>query len=584
MSSELKIGDPAVSYSARGIPSYSVELWHDGLKKHRVIKANDPALVQQKLRLQIEEWEARWQRTNAKELNRISREDGKRHQEERKADANERTLIATADLDALGSLLTATLAVDDTVAWESLKDRSPFPEPPPRPGTAPRDPTLPPPPIEPQQSGARYLPALGFFDKIIPARKRRIETEMSLLFQSDHRAWRTAKQQYELNIKDIMARHAVHCQRVVDEDREKLRAWELRRDTYLKEQADGHALIDERERAYFAGETPAVVDYCDLVLASSSYPECFPQEYELQYNASTKTLIVDYKLLSPDDVPTLKAVRYVAARDSFEESHITEAQRQKLFDDIGYQVALRTLHELFESDTVNAINAAVFNGIVEAIDRKSGKLASACIMSVAARKAEFLEINLAQVEPKACFKALKGIASAKLSGLVPVPPIMQMSREDGRFIAAYEVASSLNAGVNLAAMDWEDFEHLIREIFEKEFSTGGGEVKVTRASRDGGVDAVAFDPDPIRGGRIVIQAKRWTGTVGVGAVRDLYGTVMSEGANKGILVTTSDYGPDSYAFANGKPLVLINGANLLHMLAKHGHAARIDIAEARKLL
>ena len=132
-------------------------------------------------------------------------------------------------------------------------------------------------------------------------------------------------------------------------------------------------------------------------------------------------------------------------------------------------------------------------------------------------------------------------------------------------------------------MDWEDFEHLIREVFEKEFSSGGGEVKVTQATRDGGVDAIAFDPDPIRGGKIVIQAKRYTNTVSVAAVRDLYGTVMNEGANKGILVTTSDYGPDAYAFANGKPLTLLNGSNLLHMLERHGHRVKIDIAEARRV-
>ena len=61
---------------------------------------------------------------------------------------------------------------------------------------------------------------------------------------------------------------------------------------------------------------------------------------------------------------------------------------------------------------------------------------------------------------------------------------------------------------------------------------------MTQASRDGGVDAIAFDPDPIRGGKIVIQAKRYAYTVGVSAVRDLYGTLMNEGATKGILVTT----------------------------------------------
>jgi restriction system protein len=95
---------------------------------------------------------------------------------------------------------------------------------------------------------------------------------------------------------------------------------------------------------------------------------------------------------------------------------------------------------------------------------------------------------------------------------------------------------------------------------------------------------VAFDPDPIRGGKIVIQAKRYVGTVGVSAVRDLYGTVMNEGANKGIIVTTATYGPDAYEFAKGKPLTLIDGGGLLYMLEKHGHKARIDLREAKRLL
>jgi restriction system protein len=133
-------------------------------------------------------------------------------------------------------------------------------------------------------------------------------------------------------------------------------------------------------------------------------------------------------------------------------------------------------------------------------------------------------------------------------------------------------------------MDWEDFEHFIRELFEREFKVNGGEVKVTQASRDGGVDAIAFDPDPIRGGKIVIQAKRYTNPVGVSAVRDLYGTVLNEGATKGILVTTSDYGSDSYNFAKDKPLTLLNGSNLLHLLEKHGTHAKIDLREAKRIL
>jgi restriction system protein len=101
-------------------------------------------------------------------------------------------------------------------------------------------------------------------------------------------------------------------------------------------------------------------------------------------------------------------------------------------------------------------------------------------------------------------------------------------------------------------MSWDDFEHLIREVFEKEFGNNGAEVRVTQASHDRGVDALIFDPDPVRGGKYVIQAKRYTITVDVSAVRDLYGTVLNEGANRGILVTTSAYGPDAYAFAKDK--------------------------------
>src|SRR5258708_24678881 len=97
----------------------------------------------------------------------------------------------------------------------------------------------------------------------------------------------------------------------------------------------------------------------------------------------------------------------------------------------------------------------------------------------------------------------------------------------------------------------------------------GLETRQTQASRDGGVDCVAFYNRPIFGGKVVIQAKRYKHTVGVSAVRDLYGTVLNEGASKGILVTTRGYGQASHEFANGKPLELFDGSHLLALLAEH---------------
>ena len=100
---------------------------------------------------------------------------------------------------------------------------------------------------------------------------------------------------------------------------------------------------------------------------------------------------------------------------------------------------------------------------------------------------------------------------------------------DSRFIEETDVISGLDQRPNLMDLTPSEFESLITNLFQKM----GLETRLTQASRDGGVDCVAFDPRPIFGGKVVIQAKRYKNTVGVSAVRDLYGTMQNEGASKG---------------------------------------------------
>jgi restriction system protein len=76
------------------------------------------------------------------------------------------------------------------------------------------------------------------------------------------------------------------------------------------------------------------------------------------------------------------------------------------------------------------------------------------------------------------------------------------------------------------------------------------------------------------------SSKRYKNTVGVSSVRDLFGTMHNEGASKGILVTTSGYGKAAYDFANGKPIELITGGNLLHLLKEHANIeAKIEVPD-----
>ena len=578
-----RVGQLEVSHSARGLPTYRLEIWHDRLKKHRVIKGPELHVVERKAELQIAEWEERWTQAASRERDRRGREGQKKEQEANKKLAADRTAEAQRELDRLRTVLHETLAVNDVVDWEQLKDRAAFPEPKP---SKPRPPSRPQPrskPLEPAPNDGDYQPRFGLLDKLMASRREVIIAECSARFARDHQRWEQEAKAIDAANSEAEAKYQDDLLKVERAHQLELDAWEQRRAAFLEKQRLNNEAIEKRRAAYMAGSPEAVAEYCDMVLSASSYPDYFPQEYTLDYNSENKILVVDYALPAPSNLPTLREVRFIASRREFVEQQLPEGQAAKLYDDLLYQIVLRTVHELLEADEITALGTVVFNGFVTSIDRRTGNQITACVLSLQARREEFLAINLANVDPKACFKSLKGVGSSQLHSLAAVPPIMKIRRDDGRFVAAHEVASTLDESFNLAAMDWQDFEHLIRQLFEQEFSTAGGEVKITQASRDGGVDAVAFDPDPIRGGKIIIQAKRYAYTVGVGAVRDLYGTVMNEGANKGILVTTSDYGPDAYAFANGKPLLLLNGANLLHMLEKHGHRARIDLQEARRI-
>ena len=358
--------------------------------------------------------------------------------------------------------------------------------------------------------------------------------------------------------------------------------WKNRKEEFYKRREAFNQNIEDLKIRYNDKEPSAIEQYCLLILQNSKYPFDFKKNIEALYSIDNKILAIEYSLPIPNDLPTLKDVKYIARYNEFREYHFTENQINKKYDAVIYKIVLRCLFEIFSNDVINEIDAISFNGWVTAINKSTGKEETKCIVSVYVKKSVFNEINLEKVDPKLCFKGLKGVGSSTLFDLAAVQPIMIVNKEDKRIVESKTVC--YDEATNLAAMNWEDFEHLIRELFEKEFMQNGGEVKVTQASRDGGVDAIAFDPDPIRGGKIVIQAKRYTNTVGVSAVRDLFGTVMNEGATKGILVTTSDYGSDSYEFAKGKPITLLNGANLLFLLEKHGHKAKIDIEEARQLL
>lgn len=380
---------------------------------------------------------------------------------------------------------------------------------------------------------------------------------------------RLARTRYEWALADHAARERTRVDELGRAEQEHRR----RRAEVLEAGRRQHAEIDALSRDLRAGAPDAVVAYMDLVLNASAYPVDFPQHWRLAYVPESRQLVVEYALPGLPVVPTVKAYRYAKATDSITESPRPQAQIKALYASVIAQVALRVVDEVFEADRLGHVESVVLNGMVDTTDPATGRSVRPCLLTVRTTRESFAELDLTRVDPAACLRHLGAGVSRSPSELTPVRPVLEFDMVDPRFVEETDVLAGLDRRPNLLEMSPGEFESLVQNLF----SRMGLDTRQTRASRDGGVDCVAFDPRPIMGGKVVIQAKRYKNTVGVSAVRDLFGTLQNEGASKGILVTTSGYGQASVDFASGKPIELLDGANLLYLLREHaGIEARIE--------
>lgn len=286
--------------------------------------------------------------------------------------------------------------------------------------------------------------------------------------------------------------------------------------------------------------------------------------------------MVDLELPDLTAVPEEASFKYNKSTDRIDPVARPIAKRRALYSNLLSQIVLKCVDTVFRGGISGVVDCLTLNGMLETVDPATGQTVRVCLISVRITADVFKSLNLALVQPEQCLRSLKASVSRSPAELLPVRPIVELDMIDPRFVDTVDVMSGLEQRPNLMELSPNEFEGLITNLF----STMGLDTRQTRPSRDGGVDCVAFDPRPVFGGKVVIQAKRYKNTVGVSAVRDLFGTVQNEGASKGILVTTSGYGKAAFEFAAGKPLELLDGGNLLHLLAEHaGLEAKILMPE-----
>jgi restriction system protein len=384
------------------------------------------------------------------------------------------------------------------------------------------------------------------------AHQRALAEETFVQAQRDHGDRELARQQRVVRLRATHAEHTAKQREHVETQ---------------------HAKIDTFHDKVLNGDRFAVSDYYQRIVDHIALPSGFPTARRAAYVPESTELVIEWDLPGVDIIPTEKEFHFVKVRKAIEVRKTRAIDEiHRTYQDIICQVALQAVYAAFASDLNGRVDTVVVNGMIDMIDTATGQPARPCQITLRATRTQYDKVNLRQVKAVDCVRRFFGAeVTDHPDAVTSVEPYLSFNMADPRLIDPIDVLSKLDRRPNLMDLKPKEFEHFIQNLFDRL----GFDTKLFQASGDGGIDCIAYDPRPIRGGKYVIQVKQYKDTVPPSAVRDLFGVVHAEGATKGILITTSGFGPSSHDFANGKPLQLYDGTRLLWLCHEQGIDARI---------
>jgi restriction system protein len=404
----------------------------------------------------------------------------------------------------------------------------------------------------------------GAFARLIPGWQARYEAKQVQAqgkFKATHAEWKRLESERKKQANQLAGRDKKYQQAVGE----------------VQEQ---HLRMDELAADAATGKQYAVEDYVRYTLETSTYPRGFVVKFQLRYLPSRNNLLIECEFpLARNIIPTEASWRYIKTRDTIEPKPRSAADTDKIYKSVLAQVTLRTIYEIFTIDAFGHIEVVSFKGVANDVDPSTGRATQYLLVSVRADREEFLDRDFSspRLNPIKALQSLRPNFSSAPSELQPIPAVVEFDVNDPRFIEEQDIISGLNEATNLVDLTPVAFEYLITNLFNKM----GFDAYPTQRTKDGGIDCIAYYKEPVVGGKYVIQAKCWTRPVQVDAVRDLFGAMDHERANKGILVTTSTFTRGCHKFAEGKPLQLIDGSNLLALIEKHTNL-KVRIVMPRK--
>jgi restriction system protein len=120
----------------------------------------------------------------------------------------------------------------------------------------------------------------------------------------------------------------------------------------------------------------------------------------------------------PESIPEIKGYRFTKATDEITATSLSQKLCRDRYAGAVYQVALRSIHEVFESDRRGLIKTISLEVGTEAVDPATGRETYVPFVVVGAEREAFLTFDLSAVIPALTLDRLGAALSKNPYGLV----------------------------------------------------------------------------------------------------------------------------------------------------------------------
>ena len=360
---------------------------------------------------------AQFERASEAERKQLEREAREAYVAARLAEADEFNEELAAEYAEIDGLLVATLSTDDHVDLESLKrsvEQRPFtrfelkvPRPAPAPISVPEQPRL----REPEAPK-------GLFGK--KKKSEDAQRQAQAEHQQAMQQWEQIRASIPAQEADLAREHATLEQIRIDRLEAEQKLYDAETSRLKAEVAEHNEAIDELIAGLGYGVTEAVQEYVGIVLANSVYPECFDVEHEAVFDPETAELRLQVIVPAPEAIRSVKSFRYVKANDEIVETQLSKKDASDRYANALHQVALRSLHEIFEADRRGLIQAISMQVGPNAKDPATGRDSFMPLIAVTSPRTKFLQFDLSGVVPLATLQHLGAAISKTPAALVIV--------------------------------------------------------------------------------------------------------------------------------------------------------------------